>query len=354
MALPPAFPSPLQPGPAGMLVAEAGMHSAQCQVPRRDGQPSEPLHSQSTPGQGQTPRSVPRKAWGEGQGLEGEKSPWGRSWHPPLSSLQVPDLVLLKSATGMLPVGDLLSVLAEVVWECGANTLGACPPFSLAGEDARRGMPRESYLLILPLPLLECVPGQTPSLLLSPIVWGCKSFGWQQGSSSAVHASVLAELPRLPPPTPSHLWAPTPGSSPPPHRPTGDDRHGPVGPWMQLSCRGTPWVPCTQGALSAPAPAQWEPAKTQRLFLRPLALLQPGWVSTARLRCVPPQCPLGSASPLPNTGGLCRAAGLNDGSVWPGLPGREGRRVACLICLPGSRDRGQARLLPQRALLCQS
>lgn len=39
----------------------------------------------------------------------------------------------------------------------------------------------------------------------------------------------------------------------------------------------------------------------------------------------PPRCSAGSRSPLPNTGGLCGAAGLNGGSVQPGMPpgGRE-------------------------------
>lgn len=77
---------------------------------------------------------------------------------PPPSSLQVPDSVPLRSATGTLPVGDPLSVLVETIWECGVDTSGAHPPFPLAGEDARRVTPGESCLLLLPLPLLGCIP----------------------------------------------------------------------------------------------------------------------------------------------------------------------------------------------------
>lgn len=134
----------------------------------------------------------------------------GRSWYPPVSSLQVPDLVLLRSATGTLRVGHLLTVPAESMWEHGMNMPGKCPPFPLAGEDAHSEKPRESCLLLLPLPSLEPVPGchgQTPTLLLSlksrvEIFW--------------MHTDAPAELSYLLLPTPLPLWAPTPA---PHHRP---------------------------------------------------------------------------------------------------------------------------------------
>lgn len=74
----------------------------------------------------------------------------------------------------------------------------------------------------------------------------------------------------------------------------------------------------------------------------------PAWpgVNCPAAAC-PPRGSAGSRSPLPNTGGLCGAAGLNGGSVWPGMPGgggAEGSRAACFMCLPGSGDRGQTQL----------
>lgn len=177
-------------------------------------------------------------------------------------------------------MGDLLSVLAKAVQDPGVNVPGGCSQGDAQGK--------------LPLLLLERVLGQPPPLLLSPIVWGCKSFGWQQGSSSTVHTSALAKLPRLPPPSPSPLQAPTPTSSPPTHGPTGDHHRGLVGPWMWPSCRGIPWVPHTQGSLSAPTPGWQELAKTEPLFLHPLASLQPGRVSTSWPWHVPPGAPQGA------------------------------------------------------------
>lgn len=75
-----AFPSPLQPGPAGMLVAEAGMHSAWCQAPRRGGQPPKPAAARAPQAvlQDRHPQQC-QGAPGEGiRGTEGEKSPGGQ------------------------------------------------------------------------------------------------------------------------------------------------------------------------------------------------------------------------------------------------------------------------------------
>lgn len=57
----------------------------------------------------------------------------------------------------------------------------------------------------------------------------------------------------------------------------------------------------------------------------------PAWpgVNCPAAAC-PPRSSAGSSSPLPNTGGLCGATGLNGGSVRPGMP-RGGREAEPLV-----------------------
>lgn len=119
-----------------------------------------------------------------------------------------------------------------------------------------------------------------------------------------------------------------------------------MGPWLQPSHGGIPGSCAHKGSfLPVPQHSRIRPKHSISFCTR--------WPCSSLARCQlpdrnvsPPQCSTGSRSPLPNTGGLCGAAGLNGGSVWLGMLG-GGKLTACFICLPGSGDQGQARL-PQR------
>lgn len=101
-----------------------------------------------------------------------------------------------------------------------------------------------------------------------------------------------------------------------------------MGPWLQPSHGGIPGSRAHKGSfLPLPQHGRIRPKHSISFCGR--------WPRSSLARCqlpghsVSPRGSAGSGSPLPNTGGLCGAEGLNGGSVWPGMP--RGREVEPLV-----------------------
>lgn len=255
-ALPPAFPSPLQPGPTVTVMAEAGMCSAWCQAPWRDGQPSEPHLWPEHPRMCCRMYPQPRKVCGEGWEVGGEE-----------------------------PKGQELALFSHPCkWQGGTQGKAAsCSCLCHHLHVSLVSRPRAAFVIF------------------------CKSFAWQQGIPTSDSLTPLGSHSTEPlVPTATASW--DPGCS----QAMGASL-GPVhtrGPFCPCpSTAGSGQNTATLSAPTGPAPA-W-----------------PG-VNCPATAC-PPQCSAGSRSPLPNTGGLCGAAGLNGGSVWLGMLG--GREVEPLV-----------------------
>lgn len=201
-------------------------------------------------------------------------------------------------------------------------------PFSLAPQLGRMlaggnpGKATSSSCLCHPLNVSRVKP---PSCFCLPQSGVANFSGGSRAAAvpySTAHPDVMAELPLLPTLTPSPLRAPTPSYSLTPHGPVGEHHHGLVGPWTQLSHRGTPGSRTHKGPFLTPFRHGRSCQNTAALSAS--AGLTPAWlgVNCPAMAC-PPRCPPESASPFPNTGGLCGAVGLNGGSVRPGREGRQ-------------------------------
>lgn len=111
---------------------------------------------------------------------------------------------------------------------------------------------------------------------------------------------------------------------------------------------GHPWVLHTQGALSDPLQARQELPKHSGSFCI-------HWTRSSLAGCqlpshgVSPPVPPGECEPSPEHWGFVQGGGAEWRVCAAGQGGKA--RAACLICLPGNGDRGQARL---QALPCQS